>query len=63
MSNEQIAMKKRKAKLSLFVIFTYLAMSGRTASPKGSAHLFLIGILFCATLCRIFHLHGCAVLK
>jgi hypothetical protein len=32
---------------------------GRTGSPKGSPHFCSMGILLCATPCRIFHLHGC----
>jgi hypothetical protein len=34
------------------------ALVRRTASPKGSAHLFLAGILLCATPCHINHQHG-----
>jgi len=35
--------------------------NGRTGSPKGSPHLFLVVSFLCATPFCIFHLHGFAV--
>ena len=59
MRNEQRTMSANIINFSFLISHFFGFPLRRTGSPKGSPHLLLMGILLCATLCRIFHPHGC----